>query len=150
LSNLSAEPIVEEAYFFPSKPLPMSTVIFTTGINNSSFIEDVRLIVEECSESINYLDRLNLSLDYSYSCCKDFYQIEFNLTHEDAAHIRYYILINDNNSWYQSETWVTNLTINNNGNCYCVQDYNKTPGFEFISMILSLIILSIYLLYKKM
>jgi hypothetical protein len=139
-----AEPVVEGRDLSPFQPSPMSNVILTVGINNSTSIKDVRLIVEECSDSINYADKMNISMDYSYTCCKDFYQIEFNLTHEDATHIKYFVLINDNNSWYQSEIWATNLSIDNNDYCICDYYEYKTPGFELIISFFALILILIY------
>ncbi len=148
LSNtIIAEPIVEGRDLSPFQPSPMSNVIFTVGINNSTSIKDVRLIVEECSDSINYADKMNISMDYSYTCCKDFYQIEFNLTHDDATHIKYYVLINDNNTWYKSETWIANFSIDKNDYCICDYYEYKTPGFELSALII--IIIFIAYLYKR-
>ena len=94
-----SEPIVEEIYVSPFQPPPLSNVIFTAGIiNNSSKIDEVRLIIQECMEDLCFIDSQNISMNYTYSCCMDFFETELELTHENATHIKYHLEIMSNGS----------------------------------------------------
>lgn len=135
-----AEPIVEEIYVSPFQPRPLSNVIFTAGIvNNSSKIDEARLIIQECMEDLCFTDGQNISMNYSYSCCMDFFEAELELTHENATHIKYHLEILSNGSWYEYETDYVFLSVDGNEN---TNDSVKltTPGFEIVILLFSIFV----------
>ena len=142
-SNIAASvPTITGFDITPENPTPLSTINLIIGIEDNETINDVRLIVEECSDKLNHIDSLNRSMKYSYSCCKDFYQLEFNLTHEDTTYLKCYVMIKSNNTWYTSKSWITNLSIDKIDYCLCFRDEYKIPGFEFVSLLTVIIIIT--------
>ena len=140
-SSGSGKPIVGEIYSSPSNPLPLSTVTFTAGIyNNSSGIEAVQLIAQEYMDDLCFIDSQNISMNYTYSCCMDFYEIELELTHEDATQIKYHLEILSNGTWYEYETNFIPIS-KVNGNNMDGSIKNTTPGFEIVILLFSIFVL---------
>ncbi|MBS3802608.1 MAG: hypothetical protein KGY65_07655 [Candidatus Thermoplasmatota archaeon] len=105
------EPVVEELYHYPTKPLPLSTITYNAGIyNNSTEIEEVRLIAQECMKDYCFNNQ-TIPMNYSYSCCMDFYNAEFDLTYENTTQVKYHLEIKSNGSWCQYEQNVISLSI---------------------------------------
>jgi len=84
-------------------------------------------------------------MNYMYSCCMDFYEIEFKGTNKDATQIKYNLEILSNGTWYNFETGFINLVGYSSENINS-ENENKTPGFEFLFIISSIILV---LLLKK-
>jgi len=125
--------------------MPLSNVTFVVGINSSnSSIDNVCLIVQECMADLCSIESQNLSMNYSYSCCMDFYETKFKGKREDATQIKYHLEILSNGSWYTFETGFINLLDNPND----INDNNKNtiPGFELVLIIFSIIL---FLILKK-
>lgn len=141
-----AEPIVEEINCYPYNPAPLSTITLIAGIyNNNSRIEEVRLIAQECMEDICFIDSENISMNYTYSCCMDFYEAELKLKQEDATQVKYHLVILNNKTWYKYETDYIYLKIKSDENPVDSNE-NSTPGFEIL-LVLSCIVM---LLGKKL
>ncbi len=143
-----AQPVVEEIDCIPFKPVPLSNVTFIAGINSSNeSIDEVRLIAQECMEDVCFIDSSNISMNYSYSCCMDFYETQLQLTREDATQIKYHLEILSNGTWYMYNTSFIPMAKNSNENIINPEK-NQTPGFEFISALISMLIILFYL-YKN-
>jgi len=130
-------PVVEELYHNPFEPLPLSTVRFNAGIfNNSSDIEEVRLIVEECMNDLCYIDSNNISMNNTYTCCLAFFVADVDLTHENATQVKYHLEIKSNGVWYNYKPDYISINISNDQKA---DDNlkNETPGFECVSILLS-------------
>lgn len=143
--KVSSQPIVQQVYCYPSEPMPQSNVTFVVGINSSnSGIDDVCLIVQECMTDLCSIKFQNLTMNYSYSCCMDFYEAEFKGEREDATQIKYHLEILSNGSWYTFETGFIDLLDNpNNAND---NNKNTVPGFELVLIIFSIVL---FLVLKK-
>jgi len=135
------KPIVGEIYSSPSDPMPLSTVTFTVGIyNNSSKIEAVQLIAQECMEDLCFIDSQNISMNYTYSCCMVFFEAEFKLTHGDATQIKYHLEIMGNGTWYEYETdYIPISRVNGNNTDDLIEE--TTPGFEIVILLFSIFVL---------
>ncbi|RLF56583.1 MAG: hypothetical protein DRN27_09430 [Thermoplasmata archaeon] len=134
-----AEPIVEEFYIYPSQPLPLSNVAFTAGINNNSTnIDAVYLILGECMDDLCFIDSQNISMNYTYSCCMDFYEAEVNLTHEDATRVKYHLEIKSNGTWHEYEPDFISLSIPATKEADDTLE-KSTPGFELVLILISII-----------
>ena len=149
ISTSFAEPIVEEVHCNPYEPAPLSTVTFTAGIyNNSSRIDEVRLIAQECMDDICFIDSQNISLNYTYSCCKDFYEAKLKLTHENATQIKYHLLILNNGTWHKYKTEYISLKIKPDENPVDSKE-NTTPGFEILTVLASIILFVVKKSFRK-
>lgn len=140
-----SQPIVKQVSCDPSEPMPQSNVSFFVGINkNNSSIDQVCLIVQECMTDLCSIKFQNLTMNYSYSCCMDFYEAEFKGEREDATQIKYHVEILSNGSWYVFETGFIDLLDNpNNAND---NNKNTVPGFELVLIIFSIVL---FLVLKK-
>lgn len=139
--SLLGKPIIEEIYTSPFEPHPLASVTFTTGIsNNNSRIDKVNLIIEECRDDLCFIDNQNISMNYSYNCCMDFFEAEIKLMHEDATQLKYHLEILSNGSWFEYDTNYVSLSVgtaNNEEN----DIKNKAPGFEIIILLFSIAVL---------
>lgn len=135
----------------PLEPPPCSAVSFHVGINKNITVQDVRLIVQECRNDVCFINDFNVSMNYSYSCCWNFYRTKITLIHEDATKIKYYVKILNNGTWYNSDTNVMNLSNTINNTPVINPEKRLMPGFDFVLFIFStgFIILSRYKSLKK-
>ena len=132
-------PVVEELYHYPMNLLPLSTITFCAGIyNNSTEIEEVRLIAQECMDDLSFFESQNISMNYTYSCCMDFYEAEVNLIHEDVTQVKYHLEIKSNGTWHQYEQNVISLLIPNIIETDNTM-YNNTSGFDIPLITLSIV-----------
>jgi len=141
--SLTGEPVVEEIYTSPFDLHPLSTVTFTAGINNnSSRIDAVYLKIQECMDDLCFIDSQNISMNLSYSCCMDFYEVELELTHKDATQIKYHLEIMSNGTWYGYETnYIPISRVDGNNTDGLIE--NTTPGFEIVILLFSIFVLLI-------
>ena len=144
-----AKPVVLDINFIPSPPIPLKEFTIIAGLNNSStnIIDEVRFIAQECKENLSFPENYNISLNYTYSCCMDFYEGTFKLNHSDATKIEYHLEILSNGTWYQYNTSFFNM-FNDSEENIIDNKVNQTPGFEFILLIVSAVLLLIGRFYK--
>jgi hypothetical protein len=129
-----ADPTVEQITIYPSEPLPLSTILFNATILSNESIDEVRLLAQECREDLCFIDKWNESM----SMINGVYQTTITLIHKEATLIKYHIAIKSNETWFNTETTVINLRIDENhivpqntsGN-------NVTPGFELVLLFFS-------------
>jgi hypothetical protein len=142
-----AKPNVIEINSIPSPPKTLENVTIIAGLNNSSrdSINEIRLIAQEYMENLSFPEIYNISLNYSYSCCMDFYEGTFKPIHSNATKIKYHLEILSNGTWYHYNSSYFHM-YNNPDEKIINTEENKTPGFEFILIV---IVLSILLLTKK-
>lgn len=130
-------PVFSDITVYPLKPTPLSEVSFTIGINSNITVEDVRLIAQECAGDLCFINKYNVSMNYSYTCCMDFYETQIKLIHEDATQIKYYVKIFNNGTWYTSNTSFTNFSIPVNNNPVIIPENKSMPGFELFIVFFS-------------
>lgn len=146
----AAEPMVEDVTIEPEEPTLLSTITFTATITSEDSLEDVRLIVKECSESVCFTPGFNISMDIIDTTT---YQAQVTLTHEDAVKIQYYLKIESNGVWYEYDVYEVNLTTEPDDGTSNGDDANggtgteETPGFELIPMVVSIFV--VLFLYKR-
>ena len=136
VNAIVTEPNVEKITLEPEEPTPLSTITFTATINSTEELDDVRLIVKECSEVLCFIDGFNVSMG---ATSDGDYRVQVTLKHDDTIEIKYHLEIDSNGIWYHSDVTVFNLTTdaNNktNGN-----NTNSTPGFRSISFLITILI----------
>jgi hypothetical protein len=133
-ASITACPTIIDITIEPSEPAPLSTITFTVAINNTTNIEDVRLILQECQGDMCFVDKWNESMFMSNGS----YQKTITLLHEQTTQCKYNIAIKANETWFNTETTFFNLSIdeqnnppeNNPGD-------NATPGFELVVLFIS-------------
>ncbi len=146
LTIVYAEPIIEEVYCSPDQPMPLSTVSFTVGINaRNSSLDEVCLIIQECMDDMCSIDSKNISMNYSYSCCMDFYYAEFTLEQYDATLMKYHMELLSNGSWY-SYPLDTFVLAHNHGTSNNDDVERTSPGFETIIVLL---VIFLYVFLRK-
>jgi len=138
-NSITAEenPVFGDINVSPLKPTPLSVVSFHVGINKNITVEDVRLIVRECAGDLCFFNDFNVSMNYTYTCCMDFYETQIKLIHEDATQLKYYVKIFNNGTWYTSNTSFTNLSIPVNNNPVIIPENKSMPGFELVLLFFS-------------
>ena len=143
ISIINAEPVVQNVFYNPNSPAPLSTINFSVSIVTDDKIDDVRLILQECMDDICFIDKYNISMNYSYSCCMDFYESEFKQTQKNSSKVKYHVEILSNNTWYYYKNDYINLSReNDNGLKF---DFNKSvPGFELTALLIPMILLIVY------
>ena len=93
------------------KPTTPSNITLITGIkNNSSIINEVYLVIQECIEDNCSIEFQNLSMNYMYSCFMDFYEIEFKCRNKNTTQVKYNLEILYNRTWYNSESGLINFS----------------------------------------
>ena len=150
IDSSKGQPVVIDVNIFPSPPpIPLENVTFIVGLNNSSYgsVNEIRLISQEYMDDESFPETYNISLNYTYSCCMDFYEGIFKLTHKNATRLIYHLEILSNGSWYKYNTSFFDMFINSDKNSIENQE-NQTPGFELILVVCSIMLL-IFLLGKK-
>ncbi len=77
----------------------------------------------------------------------DFYEGTFKLSYSDSTKIKYHLEILSNGTWYQYNTSYFYIFNDSEENIIDNKD-NQTPGFEFILLIVSAVLLLIGRYYK--
>ena len=134
---------------YPLEPTPLSVVNFTVGINNNITVDDVRLIVRECTGDMCFAKDLNVSMNYSYTCCMDFYETQIKLVHKDVTQLKYYVKIFNNDTWYISNASILNLSVPGNNNPLIISENKSTPGFEMPLLVLSIVLIIVFNQWKR-
>jgi hypothetical protein len=133
----------------PLEPPPCSEVSFTIGINSNITVDDIRLIAQECAGDMCFINKYNVSMNYTYTCCMDFYETQIKLIHEDATQIKYYVKIFNNGTWYTSNTSFTNFSITVNNNPVIIPKNKSMPGSEMPLLVLSIALILVFNLWKR-
>jgi hypothetical protein len=149
IDSCNAKPVVLDITSIPSPPIPLSNVTIIVGLNNSSIssIDEIRFIAQEYIENLSFPEIYNISLNYTYSCCMDFYEGTFKLSHSDSTKIKYHLEILSNRTWYQYNTSYFYMFNDSDENIINPEN-NQTPGFEFIFLLFSMGILLIIKHFK--
>ena len=149
IDSSKAQPVIIDINIFPSPPIPLENVTFIVGLNNSSYdiVDEIRLISQEYMYNVSFPETYNISLNYTYSCCMDFYEGTFKLEHNNATKIKYHLEILSNGTWYKYNIRYIDMFINSDKNLI-ENEENQTSGFELILMVCSIMLL-IFLLGKK-
>ncbi|MCJ7571857.1 MAG: hypothetical protein MUO82_08280 [Candidatus Thermoplasmatota archaeon] len=149
VDSCNAKPVVLDINPIPSPPIPLENVTIIAGLNNSStsIVDEIRFIAQECMDNLSFPETYNISLNYTYSCCMDFYEGTFKLSHSDATEIKYHLEILSNGTRYKYNTSYFYMFNNSDENIIDPED-NQTPGFEFIILLFSAGILLIIRYYK--
>ena len=144
-----AHPVIIDVNIFPSPPIPIENVTLIVGLENNSYfsVDEIRLISQEYIYDVSFPETYNISLNYNYSCCMDFYKGTFKLAHKDATRLIYHLEIFSNGTWYKYNTSFFDMVVNSNENISNNKE-NQTPGFEFIMLIFSAILFLITRNYK--
>jgi len=133
--RVSADPANIDIIIEPSEPTPLSTITFTVTIDNTSNIEEVRLIFQECQDDLCFIDKWNESM----TMINEVYQTTITLIHEQATQGKYAIAVEANETWFYSEQAFIDLKIdeqhNSNEN---TPNHNSTPGFELVALFISM------------
>jgi len=138
MPSVFAAPYIEELYYQPFKPSPLSTVTLTVGINNSSkVIEKVSLLIMESCEN-NTCNTQNISMEYLFSCCMDYYTSDISLKSLNATGLIINVQILSDGIWYEEQLDLITLSTKIQMNPHTDLDHS-TPGFESLIMILSLL-----------
>lgn len=137
IDSCNAKPFVGEINCIPPQPVPLTNVTLLVGINNSSSsIEEIRLIAQEYMDNLSFPDSYNISMNYSYSCCMDFYEATIKLTHSNTTKIKCHLEILSNGTWYKYNTSYFYMFNNSDENIISPND-NQTPGFELILVLVA-------------
>ena len=106
IDSSKAQPVIIDVNIFPFPPIPLENVTFIVGLNNSSYgsVDEIRLISQEYMYNVSFPETYNISLNYTYSCCMDFYEGTFKLTHKNATRLIYHLEILSNGIWYKYNT----------------------------------------------
>ena len=148
------EPSVGKISISPVKPTRQSKVNFSVDVTGDN-IEEVRVKVEECVGDPNspdyfcYTGLLNVSLSNVSGTWKGTGTLQYS--NSDEGHC--WLVVKSNGVWYDFKndktTW-TNFTIvpaSNNGTNGGGDSTDKTPGFELILVIVSIVVA--LFIYKK-
>jgi len=144
------EPNIE---LYPEKPAPQSTVTFNATFPSVSDLDEVVILVEECTASICFIDSFNESMTMLNT---DIYTTKITLKHGDAIEMKYRLGYSSNGTWnwepplMENMTSVSLATEQNNGNSNGGNnDTNETPGFEVIGVLISVIFILLILNKRK-
>lgn len=150
--SVAAEPTVTSVTLDPIDPNPLETIKFTAVIESDTELNEVRIIVAECTAGICYKDDFNVSMSLEEDAT---YIGDVTLVHDDTVYIKYHIEMFSDGMWYATEITEYNLTAkpNNgdngdNGNT-TNGDGNNTPGFELISVLLAGVIIALVVGRKR-
>lgn len=78
---VTADPIIRDISIEPVDPAPLSTVTFLVTIDNTTTIQDVRLILQECRQDMCFIDKWNESMNR----INGVYQTNITLIHKQAT-----------------------------------------------------------------
>jgi len=133
-STVLADPTVVQVAIDPAEPLPLSTITFNATIRSNETIDEVWLLAQECRSDLCFIDKWNESM----SMINGAYQTTITLIHKEAAQIKYHFAIKNNGTWFNTETTVINLRIDENNNVpQNTSGNNATPGFELVLLFIS-------------
>ena len=149
--TIKAVPTIEGVFVDPPQPSPLSAVKFIVGVNSNDSIDDVRLIVQEYRDDLCFASGFNISMNMTFSCCMEYYEVKIKLIHENATQIKYHLEILNNETWYDFETKFVSLVVNENDSANStVSNSNdrSAPGFEVIIVISSIAIIIIFNMFR--
>jgi len=148
-SSVSAEdPSYEDIEIDPEEPTRLSDVTFTVELTGDN-ITEVRIRVEECTDSFCYQDIQNESMSNNEG---DTWEATVTLIHDDTVYGTVWLEVLTDEKWYNFQESRIEFDVaeaengengenGDNGNGENGENGdNGTPGFEFAILIISLII----------
>lgn len=144
---VAVEPSVVEITHDPQKPVAGSTVTFSATVSGED-ITAVHIIVQECNEQICFLKH-NISMDKIDSLE---YQKEIDLTRDDAAIVKYNLVVESNGDWYDFKDDIKqfDLAANSDNNQNNGNGGDNTPGFELAPFFIAIMIGALYIKRKRL
>lgn len=151
VAGVIAQPILENFSVSPEEAAPLSTITITAEISGDN-ISNVNLTVKECNwdAGICYSQQTVQMSEVGTGS----YQAGLTLQEDRATFLEYYfdITINGVEERLSDESWLYNLTLDTNGNDHVNSDgngTNGTPGFEVLSLLIAISIISILTRRKR-
>ena len=124
----------------PEKPARKSSVAFTAEFDDSD-IQNVYLKYNECNDEICY-SLYNKSMT---SIGDNKFEVDITLVKDDATYIQYWLEVESADGWSNYlEVSKVYLSIASNG------DSNGSPGFEFLLVALSIVLIAVVFKRKRM
>ncbi len=155
ISTTLAAPTIEVN---PSQPEPLGTVTFSAMIPDVEDIQKVTIRVQECGNEPNfgyicYTDEFNKTMTKS---ADGTYSASITLAHENAIEIKYQLKYLTSQGWtsYPSDDLVkvdldTSDQTNGDSNGDNGDSSSDTPGFEIITLFISVIFIMLILYRRK-
>jgi len=106
-TNVVANLKIEKITIDPESPSPLSLVNFTVVMKNNTNYDEVRLILQECSEDLCFFPGLNISMTF---IANNTYFEQVTLTIDKATQIKYSIKCMVNGNWNSTETYYVTLS----------------------------------------
>jgi hypothetical protein len=140
---ISADATVD---FIPEKPKPKDTIEVTAKISDAN-VNEVHVLIQECNENtgVCYTKQNFTMVEMS----GNIYTTSVSLEKDDATYLQYTIHVKTSDGWieYNKDTKVDyEKASSNNGK---TDSNNDTPGFEFITLALSIMFISLILYRRK-
>ncbi|OYT30075.1 hypothetical protein B6U98_00330 [Thermoplasmatales archaeon ex4572_165] len=130
----------------PVKPSPEETIEITAKITDEN-VTAVYVELQECNGNTGICySQENITMT---GMIGNEFTSSITLTHDDATYLQYTIIVQTDQGWaeYNKDTKVDyEISAPNNGN---TDDDNNTPGFEFVSLALSIMFISLILYRRK-
>lgn len=149
--SMAAQPVLEDFSVAPEEPAPLSTITITADISGEN-ISIVNLTIKECNwdAGICYSQQTVQMSEIDNGS----YQAELTLQEDRATFLEYYfdITINDVEERLSNESWLYNLTLDTNGGNQVngnENGNNGTPGFEILSLLIAISVISILIRRKR-
>ncbi|UCD14040.1 MAG: hypothetical protein JSW60_01090 [Thermoplasmatales archaeon] len=145
----AVDPSYEEIIVSPAEPPRLSEVSFSVDVTGEN-IEEVRVIVEECTAQICYPDLRNESMTNTQG---NTWEGTVTLIHDDAIYCTTWLVIKSDGTWYNFKDLRKefNLSIDTGNGDTNGGDGNGgdgAPGFELILLVISLV-LALFIYKKK-
>lgn len=141
----AADPSVVNIEYDPQNPEVASTVTFRATVSGEDITAD-QIIVQECNEQVCFVKH-NISMNKADT---SEYQIDVELTRDDASIVKYNLKIESDGVWYDFKDDIKqfNLVPKTNGDQTNGNDNtNGTPGFELIPIVVSIVF--VLFIYKR-
>lgn len=135
-SVVAADPTITVS---PEKPSRKSTVTFTAEFDDSD-IQNVYLKYNECNDE-NCYSLYNKSMT---SIGDNKFEAEITLLKDDATYIQYWLEVESADGWSNLEVAKVYLSTSSG------EDSNGSPGFEFLLVALSIILIAVVFKRKRM
>lgn len=135
-SVIAADPTITVS---PEKPSRKSTVTFTAEFDDSD-IQNVYLKYNECNDEICY-SLYNKSMA---SVGDNKFEVDITLVKDDATYIQYWLEVESADGWSNLGVSEVYLSTDSGG------DSNGSPGFEFLLVALSIMLIVVVFKRKRM
>ena len=140
-ASISADATVD---IIPPEPKALQTIEVTTQLTDEN-VNAVYVEIQECNGDTGLCySKVNETMTETTA---NVYTASITLTHDDATYLQYTIVVQTGQGWttYEKDTKVTYDTSSGTTNG---DSSNDTPGFEFITIALSIMFIS-FILYRR-